>query len=101
MTVNYYIGTKDKITKDYEINKDYIEYIIKAEFASEYPQGFTVSNTTGYYKHYDGTLLQERSYIVTILDSNTVNYTLISELKKFLNQESIGVQVINDSVVFK
>lgn len=101
MTVIYYIGTKDKDTKDYKLGSDYIEFVIKNEFASEYPLGFTITKTTGYFRHDDGQVVEEKSYIVTILDTKIVNYTLVYKLKGLLNQESVGIQVINDNVIFE
>ena len=101
MTVNYYIGTKDKDTKDYKLNDSYIEHIIKKEFTRRYPLGFTITKTTGYYTHDDGQVIEEKGYIVTVLDTNEVSHMFACRLKGLLNQESIGVQVINDSITFE
>lgn len=100
MTVIYYIGTKDKDTKDYQLTDEFINQVIIDEFSKEYPLGFTITYGTGYYKHNNGDVVTEKTYIVTILDSMTVNYNLIDILKEKLNQECIGVQVITDSVMF-
>lgn len=100
MTVNYYIGTKDKDTKDYKLTNYYFEQTITEEFAKEYPYGFTVTTGTGYYKHDSGEVVTEQTYIVTVVDTTTVNYNLIDILKEKLNQECIGVQVIIDNVIF-
>ena len=101
MTVIYYIGTKDKDTKNYKFHDDYSERIITDEFIKEYPLGFTITKGIGYYKHNSGGTVIENTYIVTVLDVLSVNTLLIDALKHKLNQECIGVQVINDSVVFK
>lgn len=101
MTVIYYIGTKDKDIKDYKFHDDYFERIITDEFIKEYPLGFTITKGTGYYKHDSGGTVIENTYIVTVLDELFVNADLTDALKDKLNQECIGVQVINDSVVFK
>lgn len=101
MTVIYYIGTKDKDIKDYKFHNDYFERIITDEFIKEYPNGFTITEGTGYYKHDSGGTVIENTYIVTVLDVLSVNTVLIDMLKEKLNQECIGVQVINDSVIFK
>ena len=101
MTVNYYIGTKDKDTKDYKLTNEFIERTITNEFAKQYPSGFTITEGTGYYKHDSGEVVTEKTYIVTVLDELFVNADLTDVLKDKLNQECIGVQVINDSVVFK
>lgn len=100
MTVIYYIDTKDKDTKDYKLSSNYIEHVIKTEFANEYPQGFTISNVTGYYKHNDEQVIEEKSYIVTVLNTNLVNHRLVRMLKVLLNQESVRVQVIHDYAIF-
>lgn len=101
MTVIYYIGTKDKDTKDYKLTNEFIKQTITNEFAKQYPNGFTITEGTGYYKHNNWRVVTEKTYIVTVLDELFVNVDLTDALKDKLNQECIGVQVINDSVVFK
>ena len=101
MTVIYYIGTKDKDTKGYKLTNDYFTQTIAEEFAKQYPNGFTITEGIGYYKHNSGEVVTEKTYIVTVLDELFVNADLTDALKNKLNQECIGVQVINDSVVFK
>ena len=101
MTVNYYIGTKDKDTKDYKLTDEFIKQTIIDEVTKQYPNGFTITEGTGYYKHDSGEVVTEKTYIVTVLDELFVNVDLTDALKDKLNQECIGVQVINDSVVFK
>ena len=101
MTVIYYIGTKDKDTKDYKLTNDYFRQIITEEFAKQYQNGFTITEGTGYYKHNNGEVVTEKTYIVIVLDEVFVNRDLTDSLKEKLNQECIGVQVINDSVMFE
>ena len=101
MTVNYYIGTKDKDTKDYKLTDEFIKQTITEEFAKQYPNGFTITEGAGCYKHNNGEVVTEKTYIVTVLDEVFVNADLTDALKDKLNQECIGVQVINDSVMFK
>lgn len=101
MTVIYYIGTKDKDTKDYQLTDEFINQVIIDEFSKEYPLGFTITSGIGYYKHGSGDVVTEKTYIVTVLDELFVNADLTDALKDKLNQECIGVRVINDSVVFK
>lgn len=101
MTVIYYVGTKDKDTKDYKLTDEFINQVIIDEFAKEYPNGFTITEGIGYYKHDNGDVVTEKTCIVTVLDELFVNADLTDALKDKLNQECIGVQVINDSVVFK
>ena len=101
MTVNYYIGIKDKDTKDYKLTDKFIKQTIIDEVTKQYPNGFTITEGTGYYKHDSGEVVTEKTYIVTVLDEVFVNADLTDALKNKLNQECIGVQVINDSVVFK
>ena len=101
MTVNYYIGTKDKDTKDYKLTDKFIKQTIIDEVIKQYSNGFTITEGTGYYKHHSGEVITEKTYIVTVLDELFVNADLTDVLKDKLNQECIGVQVINDSVMFK
>ena len=101
MTVNYYIGTKDNDTKDYNLTDEFIKQTIIDEVTKQYPNGFTITKGTGYYKHDSGEVVTEKTYIVTVLDEVFVNVDLTNVLKEKLNQECIGVQVINDSIMFK
>ena len=101
MTVNYYIGTKDKDTKDYKLNDEFIKQTIINEVTKQYPNGFTITEGTGYYKHDNGETVTEKTFIVTVLDEVFVNVDLTNALKENLNQECIGVQVVNDSIMFK
>ena len=101
MTVNYYIGTKDKDTKAYKLTGKFIKQTIINEVTKQYPNGFTITEGIGYYKHDSGEVVTEKTYIVTVLDEVFVNVDLTDALKNKLNQECIGVQVINDSVMFK
>ena len=101
MTVNYYIGTKDKDTKDYKLTDEFIKQTIIDEVTKQYPNGFTITEGTGYYKHNNGEVVTEKTFIVTVLDEVFVNVDLTDALKEKLNQECIGVQVINDSIMFK
>ena len=100
MTVIYYIGTKDKDTKDYKLTNEFIKQTITYEAAKQYPNGFTITEGTGYYKHDSGEVVTEKTYIVTVLGEVFVNKDLTNPLKEKLNQECIGVQIINDSVMF-
>ena len=101
MTVIYYIGTKDKDTKDYKLTNEFIKQTIIDEVTKQYPNGFTITQGTGYYKHDSGEVINEKTYIVTVLDEVFVNVDLTNALKDKLNQECIGVQVVNDSIMFK
>ena len=101
MTVNYYIGTKDKDTKDYKLTDGFIKQTIINEVTKQYPNGFTITEGTGYYKHNSGEVVTEKTYIVTVLDEVFVNVDLTNALKEKLNQECIGVQAVNDSIMFK
>lgn len=99
MTVNYYIGTKDKDTKGYELEFDYCKQAIIEEFAKQYPNGFTITEGTGYYKYDSGEVVIEKTYIATVLDTSSINAGLINALKDKLNQACIGVQIITDGVI--
>lgn len=100
MTVNYYIGTKDKDTKDYKLTNEFIKQTIIEEFVKEYPNGFTITEGIGYYKHDSGEVVTEKTYIVTVLDSTIINHNLVYRLNCELNQECIATQVIGSMVVF-
>lgn len=61
MAVIYYIGTKDKDTKDYQLTDEFINQVIIDEFSKEYPLGFTITNGIGYYKHDSGDVVTEKN----------------------------------------
>ena len=100
MAVIYYIGTKDKDTKDYKLTNESIKRTIMNEFIKEYPLGFTITEGIGCYKHNNGEIVTEKTFIVTVLDISFPNHNLIYRLNCELNQECIAVQVINDSAMF-
>ena len=100
MAIIYYIGTKDKDTKDYKLTDESIKQTIMDEFIKEYPLGFTITEGIGYYKHDSGEVVTEKTFIVTVLDITFPNHNLIYRLNCELNQECIAVQVLNDSVMF-
>lgn len=100
MTVIYYIGTKDKDTKDYQLTDEFINQVIIDEFSKKYPLGFTITTGTGYYKHDSGDVVTEKTCIVTVLDTTIINHNLIYRLNCELNQECIAVQVLNDNTMF-
>ena len=50
MAVIYYIGTKDKDTKDYKLTNESIKQTIMNEFIKEYPLGFTITEGMGCFK---------------------------------------------------
>ena len=99
MAVTYYIGTKDKDTKDYKLTDEFIKQTITDEFIKQYPLGFTITTGIGYYKHNNGETVTEKTFIVTVLDEVFLNMDLTDSLKEKLNQESILVQVLNDSTM--
>ena len=100
MAIIYYIGTKDKDTKDYQLTDEFINQVIINEFSKEYPLGFTITTGTGYYKHDSGDVVTEKTFIVTVLDISFVNRNLINILKEKLNQECIAAQDVKDRVMF-
>lgn len=79
---------------------DYYEKAIIEEFTKEYPLGFTITEGIGCYKHNDGEIVTEKTFIVTVLDISFPNRNLIDVLKNKLNQECIAVQVLNDNAMF-
>ena len=85
MTVIYYIGTKDKDIKDYKLTNEFIKQTIIDEVAKQYPNGVTIAEGTGYYKHDNGEVVTEKTYIVTVLDELFVNADLTDALKDNLN----------------
>lgn len=99
--VTLYVGLNDKDTKTQRI--DTIEATkIVSNLITTMADGGTIYNATGIYKHENGEIVIEntlRIELIEVLD-NVLN-SIISTLKKVLNQESIikQVETINSELV--
>lgn len=88
-----FLGLNDKDTKVQEISTlDAYKILMKTITAVGY-EGGSISETTGFYTHQDGTFTIEKSLKIEILfaESDKTN-TLICQLKQLFNQESIAFQ---------
>lgn len=100
-TVNLYIGLNDKDTKKQELSNLEAKAEISAILFRYFPNGFTLQECQGMYKHDDGTVVCENTIKATIFDYEFVGiFKLIEELKQKLNQESIAVEYIESTVNF-
>lgn len=104
ITVNFYIGLKDKNTKDYKYPKDRMVNTIIDVLKGHY-EGFTLQECTGYFTHHtqqDDFVVVEDSIKVTVF--TTINQAHIKEvceeLKEALNQECIAVEVLHSCINF-
>lgn len=89
----FYIGKNDKDQKRQVLSdNEFIEYI------SQCFKNFTITESIGYYTYEDGYTQQEKSLVVTVFN----NYNdedlkhAIDYLKINLNQECIGVEIVNN-----
>ena len=87
-----YLGLNDKDTKKQEINT--IEaYKIVNNVVNNYCDGATIYECQGIYKHDNGTIVFEKTLKIELMfvDKLTV-VSIVKDLKKALNQESIVLQ---------
>lgn len=104
ITINYYIGLKDKDTKDYKYSRDRMINTI-LDVLKDYYEGFTLQECKGCYTHHtdiDDDVIIEDSIKVTVF--TTVGQSHIEEvceeLKEALNQECIAVEVRRSCISF-
>lgn len=96
-----YLGLNDKDTKQQKINTLESYKIVSNILASDFGGG-TIFEAQGIYKHDNGTIVFEKTLRIEILFAEFEQIkTLVSELKKIFNQESIAVQreVINSELM--
>lgn len=100
-TVNLYIGLNDKDTKRQEFSNLEAKAEISAILFRYCPDGFTLQECQGMYKHDDGTVVCENTIKVILLGYNmSMIYEIIEDLKRKLNQECIAVERIETYVKF-
>lgn len=89
----FYIGKNDKDQRKQILsNNEFLYYI------SDCFQNFTITEVLGCYTYNNGDIEQEDSIVVTVFDnfSNSVLQSKVQLLKAYLNQESIGVEIVNN-----
>lgn len=97
-TVNLYIGLNDKDTKQQELSNLEAKAEISAILFKYFPNGFTLQECQGMYKHDDGTVVCENTIKIILLYCNTgMLFEVIQDLKDKLNQECIAVEIISNT----
>ena len=100
-TVNLYIGLNDKDTKCQEITNLDAKAEISAILFKYFPNGFTLQECQGMYKHDDGTVVCENTIKVTLFNYEFVGISnVIEEIKHKLNQESVATEYLETIVDF-
>ena len=100
-TVNLYIGLNDKDTKRQVITNLDAKVEISAILFKYFPNGFTLQECQGMYKHEDGTVVCENTIKVILFDYNIgLVLDAVEDLKLKLNQECIAVEHIKTTVNF-
>lgn len=89
----FYIGKNDKDQRKQILSDREFLYYISSCF-----HNFTVTEALGYYTYEDGYTEQEKSLVVTVFNSynDTDLKHIVGYLKTVLNQESIGVEIVNN-----
>lgn len=89
----FYIGKNDKDQRKQVLSDNEFIYYISDCF-----KNFTVTEALGYYTYDNGDVEQEKSLIVIVFDnfSKPILNVKIEFLKAYLNQEAIGVEIVND-----
>ena len=100
-TVNLYIGLNDKDTKRQEITNLDAKAEISAILFKYFPNGFTLQECQGMYRHEDGTVVCENTIKVILFDYNIgLVLDAVEDLKLKLNQECIAVERIETTINF-
>ncbi len=89
----FYIGKNDKKQRKQVLsNNEFINYI------SQCFKNFTITETIGYYTYEDGYTEYEKSLVVIVFnDYNDEDLKhIVDYLKINLNQECIGVEIVNN-----
>ena len=100
-TVNLYIGLNDKDTKQQELTNLDAKAEISTILFKYFPNGFTLQECQGMYRHEDGTVVCENTIKVILFDY-AIGLVLdaVEDLKLKLNQECIAVEHIKTTVNF-
>ena len=100
-TINLYIGLNDKDTKRQEITNLDAKAEISTILFKYFPNGFTLQECQGMYRHEDGTVVCENTIKVILFDYNIgLILDAVEDLKLKLNQECIAVEHIKTTVNF-
>ena len=100
-TVNLYIGLNDKDTKRQELTNLDAKAEISAILFRYFPNGFTLQECQGMYRHEDGTVVCENTIKVILFDYNIgLVSDAVKDLKLKLNQECIAVERIETTINF-
>ena len=100
-TVNLYIGLNDKDTKQQELTNLDAKAEISTILFKYFPNGFTLQECQGMYRHEDGTVVCENTIKVILFDYNIgLVLDAVEDLKLKLNQECIAVEHIKTTVNF-
>ena len=100
-TVNLYIGLNDKDTKQQELTNLDAKAEISTILFKYFPNGFTLQESQGMYRHEDGTVVCENTIKVILFDYNIgLVLDAVKDLKLKLNQECIAVEHIKTTVNF-
>ena len=87
-----YLGLNDKDTKRQKI-ATLEAYKITTNLLTSYTEGATIFEANGIYKHDDGTITIEKTLKIELLFvEKTTVLSIIEELKRIFNQESIILQ---------
>ena len=97
---NLYLGLRDKDTKQYRIGL--VEaYKVAENILLSHVDGATIYEGNGIFKHENGTVVQEKSLIITLFgtDDSTIR-KIVDDLKRAFNQESVALETVNSVVNF-
>lgn len=97
ITMYLWLNDKDSKLQNYGTVE---AYKICMNLVGDFFGGGTISEWQGFFKHEDGTIVIEKSLIITTMtDKNHVEF--IQNLKKTFNQESIMVEIDNPAISFE
>lgn len=91
------IGLNDQHTKTQKYDT-ITAYKMIENILTEYTTGYTMYETSGGYKHDDGTFISEKSIRVELMFiSETLVFIIANKIKETLNQETIAYETITSN----
>lgn len=97
ITMYLWLNDKDSKLQNYGTVE---AYKICMNLVGDFFGGWTISEWQWFFKHEDGTIVIEKSLIITTMtDKNHVEF--IQNLKKVFNQESVMVEIDSPAISFE
>lgn len=95
-----FVGCNDKDTKKQEKSYAEIEELIHDILTLNGFVAYTLQSASGVFTHEDGQVVNESTYIITLVNTSNEVTSVVENFKLALNQECIMVEQYQSRVVF-